>query len=328
MARKPKATPETLEIETPGLPAMAALNTEMDSLAAQYNAERDLVNQILGQAQMASAFEQFSRTVRTSKLAHIKENKLYRALRGQKIPHGAEILEGTWEEFCGLLGSSVDQIDRDIANLKVFGEEALESMSRMGIGYRELRQYRRLPEDEKLALIEVAKTGDKDSFLDLAETIIAKHAHEKEALEKRADEAQANYEAQLKVSHMKEKLINEQQREAAKLRRRLDTLTPDQVGAEMRQEVAGIGYQIEGLINTDLAAAFDTLAAHAEANDCTHEEFMSGLLFGIERALLAVRNKHNVKAVPDGDERPDWARDDFDADAAVAASLAKEAGHA
>lgn len=42
-------------------------------------------------------------------------------------------------------------------------------MSRMGIGYRELRQYRRLPDDQKQALIEVAKTGDKEGFVELAE---------------------------------------------------------------------------------------------------------------------------------------------------------------
>ncbi len=174
----------------------------------------------------------------------------------------------------------------------------------------------------------MAKTGDKEAFAELAETIIAKHATEKAELQKAAEEAQANYEAQLQVSKKKEELINDQQAEMQKLRRRLESRTPDEVGADLRQEVAGIGYQIEGLINVDLMAAFDALAAHAEANDCTHEEFMSGLLFGIERTLLAVRNKHNVKDVPDGDERPDWTRDDFDADAVVAAALAKEAGHA
>ena len=62
--------------------------------------------------------------------------------------------------------------DEDIKNLRQFGEQALESMSRMGIGYRELRQFRRLPDDQKTALIEVAKTGDKDSFLELAEDLI------------------------------------------------------------------------------------------------------------------------------------------------------------
>ncbi|WP_255306833.1 hypothetical protein [Gilliamella sp. GillExp13] len=33
------------------------------------------------------------------------------------------------------------KVDDDIANLRILGEEALESMSRMGIGYRELYQY-------------------------------------------------------------------------------------------------------------------------------------------------------------------------------------------
>ena len=123
----------------------------LGTIAQGFGEERDLINQLLGQAQMAGAFEDFFRTVRTSKLAFVKENKLYRALAGRKSPHGAENLSGTWEEFCNLLGRSVDQVDRDISNLRAFGEEALESMSRMGIGYRELRQFRRLPEDQKSA---------------------------------------------------------------------------------------------------------------------------------------------------------------------------------
>lgn len=169
------------------LNALVAIN----DMQAAYGEERDLMNQLLGQAQMAGAFEEFSRTVRTSKLAFVKENRLYRALSGKKSPHGAEILTGTWEEFCNLLGRSVDQVDRDISNLRAFGEEALESMSRMGIGYRELRQYRRLPEDQKTALIEAAKSGDKDSFLDLAEELISRHTKEKEELQQQLEAKEA-----------------------------------------------------------------------------------------------------------------------------------------
>lgn len=182
--------------------AAAQAVADVDGLAqlqASYGQERDLVNQLLGQAQMAGAFEEFSRTVRTSKLAYVKENKLYQQLKGGLTPHGAEKLSGTWEEFCGLLGRSVDQCDRDIANLKAFGEEALESMSRMGIGYRELRQYRKLPEDQKQALIEVAKAGDKEDFVELAEEIIAKHAKEKEQLTTQVEEAKATLEAKDRV---------------------------------------------------------------------------------------------------------------------------------
>lgn len=181
MART-KSQPAELIPDVALNPELEATQNLIATVSSQMNDERDLLNQLLGQAQMAGAFEDFSRTVRTSKLAFVKENKLYRNLKDAKNPHGAEKLSGTWEEFCGLLGRSVDQVDRDIANLTAFGEEALESMSRMGIGYRELRQFRRLPEDQKSALIEVAKEGDKTALLELAEEMISKHAREKEEL--------------------------------------------------------------------------------------------------------------------------------------------------
>lgn len=163
------------------LTADNAAADQLIELKAGYAEERDLANQLLGQAQMADSFSKFSGTVSLSKLAFVRENKLYRAFKGKKSGHGDRILTGTWDEYCELLGKSREHVDRDIANLQAFGEAALESMSAMGIGYRELRQYRRLPEDQKLALIEVAKAGDKEGFVELAEEIIAKHAKEKEA---------------------------------------------------------------------------------------------------------------------------------------------------
>lgn len=177
--------------------AMAA--DQMSALQASYGQERDLLNQLLGQAQMATAFAKFSETVSTSKLAYVKEHKLYRALKGQKSGNGFEFLTGTWEEFCGLLGVTSRKVDEDITNLQAFGEDALESMSRIGIGYRELRQYRKLPEDQKLALIEVAQAGDKESFVELAEEIIAKHAKEKEALTAQVQEQLETIEAKDRV---------------------------------------------------------------------------------------------------------------------------------
>ncbi|OCG63191.1 hypothetical protein [Gilliamella sp. Fer4-1] len=190
------ANKEKEEIELPPLDEQGindAMNT-ITSIQSEYNESRDLVNQVLGQAQMAEAFEQFSRTVRTSKLAFIRENKLYQQLKGMKTANGS-LFSGTWEDFCLLLGSSRDKIELDIANLKSFGEEALESMSRMGIGYRELRQYRKLPEDQKTALIEVAKAGDKEALVELAEEFIAKNAKEKEQLKKENSDLQADYKA-------------------------------------------------------------------------------------------------------------------------------------
>ena len=124
MARS-KAKPAEQE-QLPALngEVLTATQNAMAATLASHSDERDLLNQLLGQAQMAGAFEEFSRTVRTSKLAYVKENKLYKAIAGKKAPNGSE-LSGTWEEFCSMLGISVDKADMDITNLRAFGEEAL-----------------------------------------------------------------------------------------------------------------------------------------------------------------------------------------------------------
>ena len=194
MSRKTSQTTEPTELVDISPAATARIEATQDALAVieqSYSQDRDLLNQLLGQAQMADAFAKFSVTVTTSKLAYVKENKLYQALKGKQRGDGHQF-SGTWEEFCGLLSRSREQVDEDLRNLKALGEEALESMNRMGIGYRQMRQYRKLPEDQQLALLEVAKAGDKGEFLDLAEELIAKHAKEKEASTKEILQLQAD----------------------------------------------------------------------------------------------------------------------------------------
>ena len=278
-------------------------------IEAKYGEDRDLVNQALGQAQISLALSGFSRTIGISKLAIIKENKLYRALRGTKHRIGAEILNGTWDEFCSLLGKSVDQIDRDIANLKAFGEEALDSMQRIGIGYRELRQYRKLPEDQKTALVEIAKSGDKDSFLDLAEEIMARSAKKDEQVA----ELQANYDAQSQVLQNKNHTIDEQHAAIHKLKRRVETAAPDEVGNDLRKEASQHAFSAEAAILGSLRPAFAALTEHGINHDCSHEEFMVGLLAQIERAVATLRGEFSLKAVADGNPLPDWLRPDADA---------------
>ncbi|ENT2765687.1 TPA: hypothetical protein MXV29_006964, partial [Pseudomonas aeruginosa] len=102
----PEINQETYQEEASAL-------TMLGDIAQGMHEERDLVNQLLGQAQMADALSQFSRTVRLTKLAYVRENKLYRALAGKKMPNGSA-LKGTWEEFCTLLGYSKDKVDLDL----------------------------------------------------------------------------------------------------------------------------------------------------------------------------------------------------------------------
>lgn len=174
------------------IPAAEEVKAEAVSgpvLPATEQGGRDLLNQLLGQAQAFSAASQLLQTFGVSKLAFVKENKLYRALKGMSAPNAFGVfLEGTWEEFCGLLGMSDEKANTDIANLRAFGEEALESMSRMGIGYRELRQFRKLPADQREALAQIATTGTKDDVLEAAYEAIEAERAKSSSLEVQAAE--------------------------------------------------------------------------------------------------------------------------------------------
>lgn len=304
MARTKAVAPEAIELPALDGEMLTANQNAMASALATHSDERDLLNQLLGQAQMAGAFEEFSRTVRTSKLAYVKENKLYRALAGKRSPDGPENLSGTWDEFCSLLGRSVDQVDEDIKNLRTFGEAALESMSRMGIGYREMRQYRRLPEDQKSALIEVARTGDKDAFVELAEEIIAKHAKEKEALTQRLDETNADYEAQSEVMAKKTTELDKTKLELEKTRKRIQSMPANEVVSELRQEVAALAYEAEATILGSLREGFAKLAEHTEAGGEDQRLFKAGLIRQLETILAEVRSEFHLPAELDGN--PAW----------------------
>ncbi|MHC3977603.1 hypothetical protein ACIPL3_10205, partial [Pseudomonas aeruginosa] len=119
MARKasPVKVEPIPEVNQQAYQAEAGALSMLGDIAQGMHEERDLVNQLLGQVQMADAFSKFSLTVSTSKLAFVKENKLYRALQGKKTADGQQF-SGTWDDFCSLLGRSRQQIDEDIANLR------------------------------------------------------------------------------------------------------------------------------------------------------------------------------------------------------------------
>jgi hypothetical protein len=285
-------------MEALALPALdgAVLAADQNAMAAfhaSHSDERDVVNQVLGQAQMAGALEVFSRTVRISRLAFVKENKLYRGIAGRRGPHGAAVLCGTWDEFCGLLGRSVDQVDRDIANLRAFGEEALESMSRMGMGYRELGQYRRLPQDQQAALIEVAKVGDKEAFVELAEEIMARHAKEKEVLGQRLDESKANYAAQSEVMARKTGELDKARRELESTRKQIQVMPVDETAKALRGEVAAIAFEAEANVLGPLREGFAKLEALSVGGE-DHRAFKAGLIRQLELSLGAVRSEFHL----------------------------------
>lgn len=285
-------------------PELEATQNLMATISGQMNDERDLLNQLLGQVQMADAFTKFAGTVAVSKMAYVKENKIYQSLAGVRHRDGP-VLTGTWEEFCELLGASPSKVNEDIKNLQNFGEEALESMSRMGIGYRELRQFRRLPEDQKSALIEVAKEGDKTALLELAEEMISKHAREKEELK-----TDLEISRQM-LAEKKEELgttRNEKEELKARLVRRSTTETPDEEGVALETEVTGFK---SGVLSAffDLKSGFNALAEHTERTGINHTGMMAGLLDDLQMQFEALRQEFSLPEAREISEMPDWVKE-------------------
>lgn len=307
--------------------ALAELASQAQNTAAALSSvvteDHALVNQLLGQAQMADAFAKFSKTVLTSKLAYVKENKLYKALAGQKSQDGLE-LTGTWQEFCNVLGFTPEHANESINNLRAFGEEALESMGRMGIGYRELRQYRKLPADQKDALIEAAKTGDKEVFIDLAEEIISKHTFEKAELLNSLEEAKADHEAQGELLAKKSKELDETRLELEKTRRRIQTQTPDATMQQLHTEASAYFSEVQSLFKLKLQPAFDALAEAGKEHGTDQRQYMAGLLQVLENHISALRDEFDLPENLTGGQ-PDWMSEDAlaNAEALVAQQQAR-----
>ena len=178
----------------------------------------------------------------------------------------------------------------------------------MGIGYRELRQYRRLPDDQKQALIEVAKTGDKEGFVELAEEIITKHAKEKATLTQQLEEAEADLQAREEVLAGRNSKIDQLETELSKAKKFIATMPPEEEGAAIRSEAGQIAFECEALLLGKLRAAMERLNRHTMEHEHDHEEFKAGLICQLELTLGTIRSEFGIKPAPDANPVPVWAR--------------------
>ncbi|MBD9395750.1 hypothetical protein [Acidovorax sp. ACV01] len=305
------AVPVDANLDQNALTMASVAADQMALVQASYSHGRDLVNQLLGQAQAFQAAGNLLQTFGVSKLAIVKENKLYQQLSGMKTPNGLE-LKGTWTEFCQLLGMSDEKANQDIANLNAFGEEALEQMQRIGIGYRELRQYRKLPEDQRAALIEVAKKGDKESFVELAEEIISKHAKEKETLAAQVEEAAASLEAKDKVLKAKSQRLNELEEEKSRKTKfvpRPGSVARNQAEATLLKEVFTQSVRINSRMRALFEGADAALGEGADASEAVQQAVRSSVQYLAQQFADMARE---FAITIDLDERVDapWTAED------------------
>ena len=282
-------------------------------VAKQMTQDKAQAHELIG---MIKAFDFTQKLVTVTTLKAINEIKQSKQYKGLDIynPQGKLVTVTTFRDFCEALGFSVEKIDQDLLNLNTLGESFLETSQRLGLGYRDLRKLRKLPEDARAEIVdaEFSETADKEELLEKIEELTAKHAQEKQILEGQLEQSHANYEAQSKVLKNKNDRINQLDIELEKKKNHINTLSPDEKGGLLRKETSQLVYNAEAILRGQVWKAFETLDSHTQESGIDHKQFMVGTLAEIELVLNELRTAFNLPRLADGDNRPEWLREDFE----------------
>ncbi|MCQ9121214.1 hypothetical protein MUU45_001701 [Rodentibacter pneumotropicus] len=270
---------------------------------------------------MLKAFDFTQKLVTVTTLKTINEIKQSKQYKGLELLNrdGKLVTVTSFKDFCTALGFSVEKIDADLLNLNVLGEDFLETSQRLGLGYREMRKLRQLPEDARAEIVEAnySEATDKEDLIEKIEDLTAKHAKEKAELETKLKRKTDDYEAQAKVLANKNERINQLDMELAKKTRAIETQTPDSKGALLRQETAAISYSAEATLRGKVFQAFEALTTHTQETGIDHKQFMSGVLAEYQLILSELKERFGLDDTPSGDALPEWARDDYNPDGEV-----------
>lgn len=248
-------------------------------------------------------------TVGTLKiLTEIKNNKKYKGL--VTYIHGELTTVSSWEQYCLACGFTRQKVDEDLLNLSVLGEEFLEDSQRLGLGYRDLRKLRKLPDDARAEIVEAdySEATDKEELLERIEDLTAKFAKEKGELEVKLKRKSEDYDAQAKVLANRNERINKLDAELVKKEKLIATQTPDQRGGALREETAAISYKAEAILRGQVWQAFEALEAHSNEHGVDHKQFMSGVLAEYQLILSELKSHFGIDDMPSGEDLPEWAR--------------------
>lgn len=249
------------------------------------------------------------------KLQEIKETKKYKGLNVVD-DNGNLLTVGNFADFCKACGLSDKKVYEDLQNLNAFGDEFMETSQRLGLGYREMRKLRQLPEEARAEIVDAdySDTTDKEELIEKIEDLTAQHAKEKEALQAQLKRKSDDYEAQAKVLATKNERINHLDLELAKKTKAIETQTPEQHGGVLREEAAAISYKAEAVLRGQVWTAFEALTAHTEATGIDHKQFMSGVLAEYQLILSELKERFGLDDTPSGEALPEWAREDYQPD--------------
>lgn len=267
-----------------------------------------LLSEKVGAIKATSFIKKLVTVTEIKMLAEIKESKEYNNLRVLDVDGNWRHVT-TWEDFCKALGQSREHLDENIRNLSMFGEDFLETSQRMGVGYRDLRKLRKLPEEDREVIIngEAVKAEDKDSLIELIEDMSVKHAKQKEKLESKVKELEKESKAKDAVIRQKQDTIDSKNDEIIKMDEKLAL----KLQAPAHDRAKELAVEI-GKISVDAISLMGRFTALFEqiADD---EEVFGLLRINMGHALLEIKDHvdnlimhHGLDDVSVADDGFDW----------------------
>lgn len=201
----------------------------------------------VGRIQTYDLYQKLSRVGAAKEFERVRESKSYKGLpyldADGKVRH-----VGHLDEFCEIfLGRSYQRIAEDLQNLTLLGDELYEQALMLGLTTRDFRDIRRLPPSDQALVKEAINAQSRDAVIEIMESLIAKHAGEKEQLQKQVKNLEADLEAQRQVSSKRNEKIDQLE---AQLERRAklpaEELFEDLL-ADLNREVLNAGGAIYGI---------------------------------------------------------------------------------
>ncbi len=256
----------------------------------------------------------FVLTVSTSAILatyeNVKKSKAWRHLRNPKSAHGEHFQ--SLDEFCEVkLGKSYQRMRAIAVNRNAIGSDAFEQAERLGLRQVDYNAIKGLPApDQELVRRAVEEAQSRDEVLDLLQELAARHANEKEAFAKQAEEAKQEHAA---TSKRLEVVIK--QKEAAETKAaRIAVMPLDKQLLDLQREATIMMNDALGAIRGQLRQALIALN-DVPAETPSQAVFMAGLVGQITADLMALREEFNLPDVSTA------------ADAALAADVAQWAGN-
>ena len=148
----------------------------------------------------------------------------------------------------------------------------------------------------------MAKAGDKEGFVELAEEIIAKHAKEKEALKIELDDARDQAD-DLATS---KKALEDSLAEARKQARQFAKASPDEQAQTLRTSVEDVAKVIEADIDTTLDKSLKQLLEHGDETGASQKAWVQGQLQTILDRVKKVADRMNIELSLKQDDKPAW----------------------